>query len=268
MTQKIAPTLKELFTFRWQPGKDLAAVIVSWLLVVGGLYTASIIVGPTAGGGLPYFFLYAVVTATLFGVGIPLVWMVGIRRRPLSDLGITTRRLGLSLIIQVILAILLFLSRFGELNPPELEELIPLIALALTIGFFEALFWRGWVQLRIEEAFGILPGIVLGSALYAVYHIGYGMPSSEIAFLFLIGLMFAVVFRITKNIFILWPLFQPIGQLITLINDGLSLPILAALGFFEVLVLMLVLVWLANRYYRKHVSTIPERSEPVPVSAD
>ena len=48
--------------------------------------------------------LYAVVTATLFGVGIPLYWTVVVRNRPLSDLGITTRLLGTSLLIQVILA--------------------------------------------------------------------------------------------------------------------------------------------------------------------
>jgi hypothetical protein len=51
----------------------------------------------------------------------------------------------------------------------------------------------------------------------------------------------------------LWPLFQPFGQLVTLVKDQLSLPLVAALGFLEVLALMLVLVWLAARYYQKHV---------------
>jgi membrane protein implicated in regulation of membrane protease activity len=64
--------------------------------------------------------------------------------------------------------------------------------------------------------------------------------------------MFAVVFRCTKSILILWPVFQPMGQLVTLIKDQLTLPLLAALGFVEVLILMLVLVWLARRYQRKH----------------
>jgi hypothetical protein len=80
------------------------------------------------------------------------------------------------------------------------------------------------------------------------------MSSNEMVFLFFIGLMFAVVFRLTRNIFILWPLFQPMGQLITLINDQLTLPLLSALGFIEVLIAMLVLVWLASRYARKHQS--------------
>ena len=126
------------------------------------------------------------------------------------------------------------------------------MALALTIGFFEAVFWRGWVLLRLEEAFGVLPAILLGSILYALYHIGYGMLMSEMIFLFFIGVMFAVIFRLTKNIFILWPVFQPMGQLITLIKDKLSLPFLASVGFVEVLILMLVMVWLAARYQRKH----------------
>ena len=101
--------------------------------------------------------------------------------------------------------------------------------------------------LRLEEAFGVIPAVILGSLLYALYHIGYGMPSSEIMFLFWVGVLYAVAFRLTKSIFILWPLFQPIGQLTTLIRDGLQLALLAAVGFLEVLVVMLVLVWLADR---------------------
>lgn len=41
-------------------------------------------------------------------------------------------------------------------------------------------------MLRLEEAFGIIPAIVLGSASYAAYHIGYGMPTGEMVFLFFI----------------------------------------------------------------------------------
>jgi hypothetical protein len=88
--------------------------------------------------------------------------------------------------------------------------------------------------------------------MYAAYHIGYAMPLDEMAFLFFIGVMYAVTFRLTKNIFILWPLFQPTGQLVTLIKDGLDLPLLSGLGFIESLIGMLVLVWLAGRYAKKH----------------
>jgi uncharacterized protein len=135
---------------------------------------------------------------------------------------------------------------------PNFEQFAPLFALSLAIGFFEAVFWRGWVLLRLEESFGLIPAILLGSLLYAAYHIGYAMPLSEMVFLFFIGVMYALAFRLTKNIFILWPVFQPMGQLVTLIKDGLELPLLASLGFIEVLIGMLVLVWLAGRYAKKH----------------
>ncbi|MGW8251080.1 MAG: CPBP family intramembrane glutamic endopeptidase [Anaerolineales bacterium] len=243
---------RTITTVRFNPGRDLLAVLVSWFLVTGALYSATFLVGDAVAGGMLYFLLYAVVTATLFGVGIPLYWTVVVRKRPLSDLGITRRYLGISILIQVVLAGLQFYSALNDTVFPPMSELLPLITLALTIGFFEALFWRGWTLLRLEDTFGLIPALILGSALYALYHIGYGMSVDEMTFLFFIGLMFGVVFRLTKNIFILWPLFQPMGQLITLLDENLPLPPIAALGFFEVLIVMFVLVWLAGRYYKKH----------------
>jgi len=245
-------TMQKVFAIHWKPSKDLAVVVLSWFLVVGALYTATVIIGSEVWGGMAYFVLYAVVGALIFGVGLPLYWMVIVQRRPLSDLGITTRWLGVSLILQLVFAALQFMGTLAKTQLPPFEEFLPLIALALCIGFFEAFFWRGWVLLRLEESFGTIPAILLGSALYAAYHIGYGMPSSEMIFLFFIGIMFAVVFRLTKNVFILYPIFQPMGQLVTLIKDGLKLPLLASLGFIEVLIVMLVLVWLAGRYQKKY----------------
>jgi uncharacterized protein len=248
----ITSTLKQIFTLRWNPNKDLAVVALSWILVVSALYTATVIVGQAVWGGMAYFFLYAVVGAALCGVGIPLYWMTVVRRRSVAELGLTTRCLGRSLALQLVFAAFLYVNTLARVQLPPIEEFLPLVALALVIGFFEAIFWRGWVQLRLEEAFGIIPAVLLGSALYAAYHIGYGMPASEMITLFFVGVMFAVIFRLTKNVFILWPLFQPMGQLVTLIKDGLTLPVMAALGFVEVLILMFVFVWLAARRERKH----------------
>lgn len=252
MTTATTTMQMQVRLFRWNPGRDLAALGLSWLLVVGALYAATFIVGQALWGGMAYFVLYAVVGAALFGVGIPLYWTTVIRKRPIAELGITTRWLGVSIVLQLIFAAFQYIGTLAKARLPSVEELLPLVALALAIGFFEAVFWRGWVLLRLEESFGIIPAVLVGSALYAAYHIGYGMPASEMVFLFFIGMMFAVVFRLTKNVFVLWPVFQPMGQLITLIRDKLTLPLLASLGFIEVLILILVLVWLASRYQRKH----------------
>jgi len=248
----MAATVQNVFSIRWKPSKDLLVVALSWILVVGALYTATVIIGSDVWGGMAYFTLYAIVGALLFGVGLPLYWMVIVQKRPLSDLGITTRLLVPSIILQLVFAALQFMGTLAKTQLPPFEEFFPLVALALCIGFFEAFFWRGWVLMRLEESFGMIPAIILGSALYAAYHIGYGMPSDEMIFLFFIGIMFAVVFRLTKNIFILYPIFQPMGQLVTLIKDGLRLPLLASVGFIEVLIVMIILVWLAGRYWKKH----------------
>ena len=75
-------------------------------------------------------------------------------------------------------------------------------------------------------------------------------PPSAV-FVFFIGIMSAVVLLITRSVLILWPVFQPMGQLVTLIEDRLTLPFLATVGFAEVLIVMVALVFLAGRYQRK-----------------
>jgi hypothetical protein len=204
----VTAAVKQIFAIRWRPNKDLAVVALSWVLVVAALYSATVVVGTRVWDGMAYFFLYAVVGATLCGLGIPLYWMTVVRRRPVAELGLTTRRWKISLAAQAVLAALLYFATLAQVQLPPIEQLLPLVALSLTIGFFEAVFWRGWVLLRLEESFGIIPAILLSSVLYAAYHIGYGMPLSEMVFLFFVGVMFAVVFRCTKSILILWPAFR------------------------------------------------------------
>ena len=113
-----ASLVKQVFTVRWRPGRDLLAVAVSWLLVTGSLWVATHVVGSTAAGGMVYFFLYGVMAATVFGLGIPLYWTVVVRRRPISDLGITTRLLGLSLLLQVIFAGFQFVPTLATWHSP------------------------------------------------------------------------------------------------------------------------------------------------------
>lgn len=252
MIHSMSNWFKQLLIVRWKPTRDLAVVTLSWMLVVGAIYTATNVVGQTLWGGIGYFLVYALLGAFLFGLGIPIYGMVIVRKRPLSALGITKKHMGWSLTLQLLFSILLYVPAFARTPLPLFQQLLPLLLLSLSIGLFEAVFWRGWVQMRLEESFGVLPGIVIASLLYALYHIGYGMPGSEMVFLFFIGIMYAVAFRLTRNILILYPFFQPLGQLKTLINDQLSLPLVASIGFGEALIAMLVLIWLAARYQNKH----------------
>jgi len=122
-----------------------------------------------------------------------------------------------------------------------------LIALALTVGLFEAIFFRGWLQLRFEDAFGVIPGLVLAALAYSLYHVGYGMEAGELVFLFFLGITFGAVFRLTRSIFELWPLYTPVGGLFTNLREGLSMPFEATYGFVLTLALMVGALVLASR---------------------
>lgn len=231
--------------FRFDPDTSLVAVFLSIALVVASLSAATYLATPSR--GVAYFLLYAVIGAAVCGFALPVSYTVFVMRRSPASLGITSARLPLSLAFQALCAIPLLPELASRLSGVSLVAALPLVALALAIGFFEAVFWRGWVYGRFEEAFGVLPAMVLGAALYALYHVGYGMPASEMVFLFFVGLMFNAVFALTGSVFALWPLFQPSGQLLTVIKDGLSLPPMATVGFLEVLAAMIVFLVFARK---------------------
>jgi membrane protease YdiL (CAAX protease family) len=96
-----------------------------------------------------------------------LLWILVFGCHPISELGLTSRRWPLSLGLQAVLAVLLYIAAYrGDVvDPPPATQLMPLVALALATEFFEAVFWRGWVLLRLAESIGIVPAIVLGRLL-------------------------------------------------------------------------------------------------------
>ena len=53
----------------------------------------------------------------------------------------------------------------------------------MTVGVFESVFFRGFVQARLEASLGTVPGVGLAAVLYGAYHVGYGMGGKEMAFL-------------------------------------------------------------------------------------
>ena len=114
----------------------------------------------------------------------------------------------------------------------------------------------GWLQLRFEEAFGVVPGVILGALCYGLYHVGYGMAWDEVLFLFGLGLVFATVFRLTRNIAVLWPFYTPVGGLYTNISEGLTLPFDATYGFLLTLGLMVAVIVVAGVLHNGAESTM------------
>ncbi len=50
--------------------------------------------------------------------------------------------------------------------------------MAVTVGVFESVFCRGFVQGRLEESLGAGPAVFAAAALYALYHVGYGLTEN------------------------------------------------------------------------------------------
>lgn len=82
-------------------------------------------------------------------------------------------------------------------------------------------------------------------------HVGYGMAANEFLLLFVIGLVYSTIFRMTCNIFILYPFLTPSGAIYTNIKDGLQMPFEATYGFIFVIAFSVVGLIYINRVSKK-----------------
>lgn len=225
----------------FRPTADTLWSIVSYVAVVGALYAAFQVF--TTANVAANFITYGIVALALLGVGVPVAYTTLVRRRPLSDLGITTQALLPSLALGVFLGWDTWRNTITMLPGGWADaSVVPLVALALSVSLFEAVFFRGWLQLRFEEAFGVIPGLVVAAVLYALYHVGYGMNATEMLFLFTYGLTFGAMFRLTRNVFVLWPFYTPVGSLYNNLKEGLAMPFEATYGFAIVLALVTAII--------------------------
>jgi len=242
--------------FQFKPTKEIFAVLASWILVVSAFYLAFHVI--TIQRVALNFITFGVIGISLFGIALPVIWTAMIKKRSLAELGIKKDKLVISIILGIILSVVQYFLTIRNIEIPATREMVPLIAMSLAVGFYENIFYRGWVQLRMEEFFGIIPGIALSAVIYALYHIGYGMPANEIIILFIVGFVYSTIFRMTTNIFILFPFLTPTGALFTQIKDGLRLPFEATFGFADVIVLCAVILIVINKVSKN--KTIPNKN--------
>jgi hypothetical protein len=135
--------------------------------------------------------------------------------------------------------------------------------MALVVGVFESVFFRGFIQNRLEAQFGHAWGIGGAAALYGLYHVGYGMGLEEILFLSGLGVIYAVAFSLTRSLLVLWPLLSPLGSFFANVRAGdIELPWTSIAEFLDVLGVMLLVLWLARRHLRRRAA--PSRAARSP----
>ncbi|MBB5749067.1 type II CAAX prenyl endopeptidase Rce1 family protein [Micrococcus sp. TA1] len=227
---------------------DLAVVAVLYTGVVALFWLAFRVF--TQQNTLGLFLCFA--AGMLLGVVGPVVYTTWIRRRALAELGFRRDNLRQALILGLVLAAVQFLLTLWGYALPRPVDWVPLLFLALTVGLFEVVYFRGFVQTRLEACFGSVPGVGGAAALYAAYHIGYGMGLREMVFLFGLGVVYSTAFAVVRNVAVLWPLLVPMRSFYSNLRGGdIVLPWAAILGFADVLAVMVTVLWFAARSERR-----------------
>lgn len=229
--------------------RDLVAIGLMYLAVVGSMSLAFRVF--TTANTLGLFLCFAV--ALLVGSVGPVVYTVWFRRAPLRDLGLRVDNWRPTVALALLFAGVQFaLTLWGLTLPADPEDWVPLLVMALVVGVFESLFFRGFVQARLEARFGPVRGIAAAAALYGLYHVGYGMGLTEIGLLLGLGVVYGVAFALVRNVLVLWPLLTPLGSFFANVRAGdIHLPWASILGFLDVLAVVVVVVVVAARRERR-----------------
>lgn len=238
----------------WHPSidrRDLIAVALLYLLVLVSFRAAFVMF--TADNVLGLFLTFAF--GLMIGVVGPIVYQVWIRKRDMTSLGLGRQHLPEAVVLGLVLGLAQFSVTIWGYQLPEPVEWVPLLVMSLVVGFFEAMFFRGFIQTRLEASLGTGPGVAGAALLYSIYHIGYGMGLDEMWFLLGLGVVYAIAFRLVENILVLWPLLTPIGAFFNNVQAGdIDLPWASIAGFANIGMLMAIAIWLAYRHLRKRAS--------------
>lgn len=223
--------------------------------MIGGLYLAVVallrlaFVGFGTANLWGLFLSYA--AALLLGVAGPVVYTVWLRRRPLRTLGVGGHNLRTTPALGLVLAALQFAMTLWRIDLPEPVDWVPLLVMSLMVGLFQAIFFRGLIQVRLQASFGTIAGVAGAAGLYGLCYVGYGMSLTEIQFLFGLGVVYAIVYRLVDNILVMWPMLIPLGSFFNNLQAGdIELPLASIAGFADIMAVMALVIWLAFRHQR------------------
>jgi len=230
---------KQLFI--WSPSLDTGMAALSQIIIIVLSFLGLKVFGNTILNPI----LFGVMGTLIVCVIFPLYWMIIRRGKGLGTLGITRKHFSISLLAGFLLGVFVFWGYYRSFGLSA--TIIPAKVMGI-YSLWEVIFVYGWLQLRFEKAFGIIPAIFLTGLCFALYHLGYGwFDIPGFIQLFIVGGVMGIIFRITKNILILWPFFWPVACLRGFKMGSFS-PGWNEAGFCAILlVLMLVSIFIFYR---------------------
>jgi membrane protease YdiL (CAAX protease family) len=151
-----------------------------------------------------------------FGLFFPLIW--GIFTKDWKTMGFTSQNLGRAFLwgggSGVLLMAFIWFTSEHKLDPFFFLQLIVGIPIWLLIlSPFQEFFFRGWLQPRFEKSVGFLPGLLLTSVGFALWHLCPAFEEAQIVsiisvsgmlFTVALGLVFGYIFHRTGNIIAPW----------------------------------------------------------------
>lgn len=153
--------------------------------------------------GILFALFYNVLYGLIISTIVPLCILVK-NKETFSSVGI--KRFSARQI--TVLLIFVLFSIGGQLLPKIILgehiawNVLPIsIAPLIMTTFFEEFFFRGFIQSRMDKNFGCIVAILVSALMFSLYHLGYpGFRSfGDISLLFLVGLGFAIAFKLSDN---------------------------------------------------------------------
>ena len=214
--------------FTWNPSIDTVIALITAILMIGGGYYLMVHLPEDSTIKTVYN-----VIVTFLLVAFPVWWILWHRNGSLKDLGIKREGLIPSLIISILITAYFLYYTLSTYSFYGINLIPHFLTNALIL--WEPFFIFCWLQLRFDKSFGIIPGILLAGIALGAYHIGT-YPMSEVIVLALFGVVFAIIFRITSNLLIMWPLTWSTSSAVGTLKGGFLL------GWNEAIMAFLVLL--------------------------
>ncbi len=187
-----------LFAFR--PSKELLIIL---LIFVAGVFF-NFIADYSGRGTFLFYLFYQVIFVIGICIFIPLYYTVFYRKEKLETIGISSKKWLQAVLIGLLIA---GITAGGSLIHktiilPPTDKLVYLVLCLIMSTLFEEVFFRGFLQTKFENYFGMVPAIIIAGICFGLYHMGYSdmRNINDLLILSTVGIVFSISFRITKNI--------------------------------------------------------------------